>query len=128
MAKGKRVVPGRNVVPFRPRGGGLPPTGTANPWTARIIEAFGRTRDGFFEIGRLLCKAKRDLPHGEFINMIERELPFGRRYANMLMCVANDRRLGEHASHLPASGATLYELTKLDDEGKRLTEALLMQG
>ena len=77
MAKSKKTKPGRNVVPFRPKGGGLPPTGVANPWSARIIAAFDRTREGFFEIGRLLNQAKANLPHGQFISVNKADYRLG---------------------------------------------------
>lgn len=121
MAKGKKAS-SKNVIAFRPKGSLSVPgrsrsSGVANPWSARIIAAFERTRAGFFEIGRLLVAAKADLPHGEFINMIERELPFGRRHAQALMLIAKDQRLtnARCISLLPASMGTLYELARLDD-------------
>ena len=70
------------------------------------------------ETGKLLVQAKAKLQHGEFENMVERDLPFSPRWARMLMVVAAHPRLSnrKHASVLPASAATLYELTKLEDE------------
>jgi hypothetical protein len=49
--------------------------------------------------------------------MIENELPFGKRTAQMLMAVANDPRLttAKHASRLPPHWYTLYELRQLSD-------------
>ncbi|MBX9778471.1 MAG: hypothetical protein K2Y71_29205 [Xanthobacteraceae bacterium] len=65
----------------------------------------------------MLAKAKDDLDHGEFLAMVERDLPFGPRYAQMLMRVAEDPRLtnANHASHLPPSITSLYLLSRLDD-------------
>ena len=50
--------------------------------------------------------------------MIEQELPFKARTAQMLMAVARDERLtnAHHGSLLPPSWKTLYELTKLSDD------------
>jgi hypothetical protein len=50
-----------------------------NPWTSKIIRAWHSTIDGFVECGRLLAKAKGDLDHGEFLKMVDRDLPFGPR-------------------------------------------------
>ncbi len=45
---------------------------------AREIGAlWGRAQETFLTIGRYLTMAKLRLPHGEYQQMIERELPFG---------------------------------------------------
>jgi hypothetical protein len=91
--------------------------GTINPWTSKIIHAWHSTLEGFFECGRLLIQARDDLDHGEFLAMVKKDLPFGPRYAQMLMRVAADPRLTKtkHVSFLPPSPATLYQLSRLDD-------------
>lgn len=90
--------------------------GVANPWTSKILRAWASTIEGFFEVGRLLSKAKSDLGHGEFLAMVERDLPFGPRMAQMLMAVAADPRLNANpGSLLPPSITTLYLLSRLDD-------------
>jgi Protein of unknown function (DUF3102) len=88
-----------------------------NPWTAKILAAWRSSIEGLLECGRLLAAAKEALPHGEFQNMVERDLPFGPRTAQRLMAIAADPRLAKatHASLLPNSWDTLYELTRLDD-------------
>jgi hypothetical protein len=57
-------------------------------------------------------------PHGEFLAMVENDLPFGDRTARRLMAIARDPRISNrtHASILPPSWMTLYELTKLGRE------------
>jgi hypothetical protein len=89
-----------------------------NPWTAKITRSWHASLEGLLECGSLLVAAKNALPHGEFLNMIERDLPFGPRTAQMLMRVATDQRLtnANHVSHLPPHLGTLHELTKLNDE------------
>lgn len=69
------------------------------------------------ETGRLLIEAKKRLPHGEYEAMIERDLPFGARTARRLVNVAESPVLSNrtHASDLPASWMTLYELTKVPE-------------
>lgn len=87
-------------------------------WADSILAAWRSTLAGVFDAGRLLAEAKEDLPHGDFTRMIERDLPFGPRSAQMLMAIANDERLTNpnHGSLLPANWRTLYELTKLSDD------------
>ena len=87
-------------------------------WAAEIIKAWQSSLHGIFATGRTIAEAKESLPHGEFIAMIESDLPFGRRTAHRLMTIAEDQRLtdGTHASHLPPHWGTLYELSKLDND------------
>ena len=63
--------------------------------------------------------AKDRLPEGEFHTMIEADLPFGIRTAQRLMAINRSEFIKHHATHascLPASWMTLYELTRLGDE------------
>jgi hypothetical protein len=84
----------------------------------QITMAWQSSVAAIIEVGKLLAEAKRTLPHGEFGAMIENDLPFGARAAQMLMAIANHRGISntKHVSHLPASWGTLYELTKLGDD------------
>jgi N6-adenosine-specific RNA methylase IME4 len=93
-------------------------TALRTTWASRIAAEWRRSLSAILEVGRLLTEAKDALPHGEFGAMIESELPFGARTAQMLMTIAADERLSnpKHASHLPPSWATLHELTKLPDD------------
>lgn len=90
----------------------------ASEWTGRIAMAWRSSINGIIETGRLLCEAKHALPHGAFEAMIDSDLPFKSRTAQMLMAVARDERLTntQHVSLLPPSWGTLYELTKLPDD------------
>lgn len=57
------------------------------------------------------------LGHGHWLAMFQnKEVPFGERTGQMLMTVADDGQVSnaKHASLLPPSWYTLYELTKLD--------------
>jgi|GEM_PF-6362393 len=69
-------------------------------------------------VGNLLIKAKRTVPHKQWLTLIKSDLPFGPRTAQRLMKIAMDERITDatHAPHLPPCWATLYELTKLSDE------------
>jgi hypothetical protein len=92
----------------------------ANTWAAQIRAAWQSSLDGILEAGRLLIAAKAALAHGEFLAMVESDLPFGPRTAQRLMAIADDPRLtnATHVSLLPPNWGTLYELTKLDDAVK----------
>lgn len=87
-------------------------------WGDRIAAAWRKTVEGFLEAGRLIAEAKAALPHGEFLAMIEHDLPFKPSTAQRLMKIAADKRLSNaaHVQLLPPHWGTLYELTKLDDK------------
>jgi N6-adenosine-specific RNA methylase IME4 len=86
-------------------------------FAARIVAAWRESTLAIIETGRLITVAKAALPHGEFIAMVEADLPFTRSTAHRLMAITEDPKLSNvaHGQHLPASWRTLYELTKLDD-------------
>ncbi|MBX3333941.1 MAG: DUF3102 domain-containing protein [Nitrospira sp.] len=67
-------------------------------------------------MGRELIQAKKELPHGEFMVMIERELPFSYRTANSYMSIALSKcfQSCSIAATLPASWSTLDVLQRLD--------------
>lgn len=94
------------------------PDQKSEDWVTRISGVWQQSVEAIIETGRLLTEAKASLPHGEFGTMIEAELPFGARTAQMLMAIAADPRLTNRntVSHLPPSWGSLYELTKLDDQ------------
>lgn len=87
-------------------------------WATRIRTAWQSSLVGIMECGQLLIEAKDSLGHGEFIAMVEGELPFKRVTAFKLMAVARDVRLSNvsHVKHFPPHWGTLYALTKLEDD------------
>jgi N6-adenosine-specific RNA methylase IME4 len=87
-------------------------------WADRIRAAWQSSFDGIMECGRLLASAKAELAHGQWLQLIENELPFKADTAQRLMKISQDERLtnAAHARFLPRSRETLYELTKLPDE------------
>jgi len=96
-------------------------------WIAHISASWERTKEnaveGFIETGRRIIASKQRIPRGEFLLMIEKQLPFKRRTAQRLMRIAlfgeeEGARFSKatHVSLLPPSWGTLYELTKLDDD------------
>jgi hypothetical protein len=95
-----------------------PPGAPASAWATRISACWHASLKAILEVGRLLAEAKEALPHGAFGRMIESDLPFTARTAQMLMAISADPRITnpKHISHLPASWGTLYEITKLDDK------------
>jgi N6-adenosine-specific RNA methylase IME4 len=101
------------LASLRP-GSGAP----ASAWAARITACWAASREAVFEVGRLLIAAKEALAHGEFGKMIEADLPFEARTAQMLMKISADDRLSDArlASFLPPSYSTLFEITKLTTE------------
>ena len=108
--------PSSDVLSLADRQSGAP--AAAGEWPKKISRAWHRQLTAIFTTGRLLIEAKAALPHGSFISMIEAELPFKARTAQMLMVIASDQRLldANHGSHLPPSWRTLFELTKVSDE------------
>jgi hypothetical protein len=83
----------------------------------RITTTWRKATGSIIETGALLLEAKDRVEHGEFEEMIERELPFGPRAARMLMDIARNPILSDrnHGSVLPPSWRTLYELTRLSE-------------
>ena len=95
-------------------------------WADRISEEFGafatRTVVGIISVGLMLEKAKDEVGHGQWGRMfhdhddpIDNALPMSKRAADMFVVIAAHGLLsnGKHASHLPPSWYTLYELTKV---------------
>ena len=94
-----------------------PNPSSRNYWKFQIKTAWKEATEAFLQVGNLLIQSESELDHGEFLEMIENDLPFSSRTSQMLMVIANDKRLSNtnHGSYLPPSWRTLYELTKLDD-------------
>jgi hypothetical protein len=90
---------------------------TRAQWAAAIRAAHRKTVAAFLKTGRMLIAAKKALPHGAFLEMIKRDLPFTASTAQRLMKIAADPKMRKaaHAQHLPKAWPTLYELTKLPD-------------
>jgi hypothetical protein len=91
---------------------------------ANFAEAIGdawiEAEENFTAIGRYLNQAKSVLNHGEFMTMVENDLPFRYSTANRLMKVAAALDVGMlPADRLPPSYATVYELLTLSDEERR---------
>lgn len=85
-------------------------------WAVRIREAYGQTVEAVFQVGRELLQAKQALPHGEFMRMVEKELPFSADTAQRYMAIssASHLQIPRIARHLPSSWYTLHVLQRLD--------------
>ena len=85
------------------------PTIDRTEFVARIRETFSQSVEAIIRTGRVLLEAKADLEHGEFLAMVENDLPFGARSAQMLMAITHDARLtnAKSVSLLPPAWGTL---------------------
>lgn len=83
-------------------------------------------------VGKLLIAAKDRLEHGDFLSMVEEDLPFGERTAEKLMLVARNAVLSNptHESDLPGTWTVLYELALIDKklEAPGTLEAWIKRG
>ena len=86
-------------------------------YAQRITACQRKSVNSIIECGRLLIAAKDELKHGEFLKMIENNLPFKRSTAQALMKIASDRRItkSQHVGCLPAHWSTLVKLIQLPD-------------
>lgn len=93
-------------------------------WVSAIRASVGDQVAAFVATGRLLIEAKDALPHGEFEAMVNADLPFKTRAAEMFMAIASNSVLSkaQHVALLPPSWGTLYELSRLPE--KRLLAAI----
>jgi hypothetical protein len=96
----------------------LPSVPSRDRWARQITEAWQSQVSAIFAVGNMLESAKAELRHGEWIAMINSDLPFGRSTANKLMKIAACEYLrnADHGTHLPACWRTLYELTTLSED------------
>jgi hypothetical protein len=97
---------------------------TRKQWTKLITDAWQSTVDGIIKTGELLVEAKEDLDHGEWIPMIEEDLPFHRNTATRLMRISKHPVIGNatHVLHLPAAWGTLDVLARI--EGPKLEQLI----
>jgi len=87
-------------------------------YTEQIKTTFTSGIMAIFETGKLLVSAKENLKHGEFLDMIRNDLPFGPRTAQTIMSICADPRLtnAQHIALLPPAWGTLAELSKLHED------------
>ncbi|MBF0339761.1 MAG: DUF3102 domain-containing protein [Magnetococcales bacterium] len=99
---------------------------TVDDFAAWITQSWRESMEGIMETGRRISEAKKALPHGEFLDLIEDRLPFGDDTALRLRRIAESERFSNPAPErdLPHSYTVLYELLGFrDDEFEKLTES-----
>ena len=87
-------------------------------WAVFINASWRASVESIIETGRRLIAAKDALAFGAFGPMVDGDLAFGARTAQMLMRIAQDGRItdAKHASLLPPSWSTLHELTRIEGD------------
>jgi len=71
----------------------IQPKSSRHYWKSEIKFAWNKATEAFIQVGTLLIESKESLDYGEFLKMIENDLPFSPRTSQMLMVIANDKRL-----------------------------------
>ncbi len=61
---------------------------SSDDFASAIAQCWQDSVLAIIDVGKLLLGAKAALDHGEFVPMIENDLPFGRRTAHRLMAIA----------------------------------------
>ena len=82
------------------------------------VESARALVDGILKTGRSLIAAKKALDHnGEWLPLIERDLPFSESMAQQYMALARDPRIAnaQRVRLLPATIGTLFDLSRLSD-------------
>jgi hypothetical protein len=67
---------------------GMPAAGPSNAWAERISAIWQKSTAAIIETGRLLIQARDNLDHGQWLKMVQAELPFNQRTAQRLMAIA----------------------------------------
>lgn len=96
-------------------------------WATQISSAWQKPTGAIFQVGDLLLKAKTEIPHGAFIDLIRNKLPFNERTAQRLMQIARDDRMRNASVQtlLPPSIPQLVTMSRLDESNfRRCVEAL----
>ena len=90
-------------------------------WAKRIADAWTRSIESIIETGQLLKEAKHALPHGQWMKMLQGELPFSLDTGERLMAVANHEVLSdkEFFKFLPRSIDSLRRLAAFDADELR---------
>ena len=99
----------------------LPNRTSTREFSDRIHAALRKGVEGILETGRLLIEAKAQVERGAFEAMVLEKLPFKPFIARRLMAIARNPLLSDqkHATDLPPSWRTLYDLTRLPDDTLR---------
>lgn len=84
-------------------------------WAIRIRARWQMGVEAIISTGRLLLEAKEILPHGAFTRMVEEQLPFKIRMAQMLMTIAANPLFSnaQYIALLPPTVTTMYDCARL---------------
>lgn len=95
-----------------------PNTRSREQWAEVIGADWRRSIDSIIQTGRDLIAAKEELPHGEFMKLVEQDLPFDPSAARRLMAIAEHPLIGKRANthDLPARLSVLFEISALSEE------------
>jgi len=85
-------------------------------WAKKIADQWRDSVTAILKVGVTLGDAKAALSAADFAEMIANDLPFGERAARMFIAIGQSDRLRKHASALPASWYSLYELQRLPEK------------
>lgn len=105
---------------------------TRADYAAQITEGYNRIYRDILELGKMLVDARETLPHGQFLKMIDTDLPFSQRTAYSYIqewLIANDRNL-QPAATLSESYTVRAELERLkpDEIDRGMAAGKLYQG
>ena len=91
---------------------------TRQEWAEIINADLHRSIESIIQTGRDLIAAKGEIPEGEFMKMVEIDLPFSHRTANKFMSIAKHPGITDStaAANLPPKWAVLSELATLTAE------------
>src|SRR5690242_13908210 len=86
-------------------------------YASEITRLWGQAQEKFLLIGKYLMQAKIRLPHGEYENLIARDLPFGKKAAHMIRAAAEAIESGRFKlEEVPPNYSVVYALATLTDE------------
>lgn len=93
-------------------------SGTRQEFIERIRGAWHNSRGEIFAIGNALCEARQKLVHGEFTGMVENDLPFGPRQAQLFMRLVLSPQIAKanHDAGLPNDWNAMVLIDRLKDE------------
>ncbi len=85
-----------------------------------ISRLWKESHERFVRIGEILEEVRSRFPHGDYIRMVEQELPFGRGVAFQLMAAARAIKDGTVPAELaPPSYSTVYLLSTMSEDARR---------
>ena len=98
--------------------------GNREEYAGEITRLWGQAQEKFILIGKYLMQAKIRLPHGEYEDMIARDLPFGKKAAHMIRAAAEAIESGRlHANEVPPNYSVVYALATLTDDQLKLARS-----